>query len=166
MYLKNVLNKDMTIHFYQENRERGTMFLLNILIHSCIIILYTVEKFFCHYCLQSFSTAEILKLNIKDRFKINTKQKITMRKRADNVKFKTCQRKIKSLFIIYGCFENILQPEDNGKPNSKESYTNKYQRRIACSYYISSNKRRASNKCHLLVSATPLGIHIEISASL
>ena len=33
-------------------------------------------------------------------------------------------------------------------------------------YRISSNKRRASNKCRPLISAAPLGIHIEISASL
>ena len=25
-------------------------------------------------------------------------------------------------------------PEDNGKQNSEESYTNKYQKHIACSY--------------------------------
>ena len=124
MYLKNVLNKDMMIHYYQEKKERDTMFLLNILIHSCIIILYTVEKIFCRYCLQSFSTEETLKRHIKDRFKTNSIQEIIMPKRADNVKFKICQRKIKSPFIIYGCFENILQPEDNGKPNSNESYTN------------------------------------------
>ena len=33
-------------------------------------------------------------------------------------------------------------------------------------YRISSNKRRASNKCRPLISAAPLGIHIETSASL
>ena len=33
-------------------------------------------------------------------------------------------------------------------------------------YRISSNKCRVSNKRRLLISATPLGIHNEISASL
>ena len=33
-------------------------------------------------------------------------------------------------------------------------------------YRISSNKRRASNKRRPLISAAPLGIHIEISAFL
>ena len=33
-------------------------------------------------------------------------------------------------------------------------------------YRISSNKRRASNKFRPLISTAPLGIHIEISASL
>ena len=31
-------------------------------------------------------------------------------------------------------FESILVPEDNGKQNSNESYTNKYKKHIACSY--------------------------------
>ena len=31
-----------------------------------------------------------------------------------------------SPFIIYAHFENISMPEDNGKPNPEESYTNKY----------------------------------------
>ena len=36
--------------------------------------------------------------------------------------------------MIYADFESILMPEDNGKQNPKESYTNKYQKHIACSY--------------------------------
>ena len=28
----------------------------------------------------------------------------------------------------------MLVPEDNGKQNPEESYTNKYQKHIACSY--------------------------------
>ena len=31
-------------------------------------------------------------------------------------------------------FRSILMPEDNGKQNSKESYTTKYQKLIVCSY--------------------------------
>ena len=41
---------------------------------------------------------------------------------------------MKSLFMIYEDFESILVPEDNGKQNPVESYTNKYQKHIACSY--------------------------------
>ena len=36
--------------------------------------------------------------------------------------------------MIYAGFESILGPEDNGKQNPKESYMNKYQKHIACSY--------------------------------
>ena len=38
---------------------------------------------------------------------------------------KNYDRKIKSPFIIFGDFESILVPEDNGKQNPKESYTDK-----------------------------------------
>ena len=30
-------------------------------------------------------------------------------------------------------FESILVPEDNGKQNPEESYTNKYQKHVDCS---------------------------------
>ena len=50
------------------------------------------------------------------------------------VKFKDFERKIKSLFMIYVDFESILVHEDNGKQNPNESYTNKYQKHVACSY--------------------------------
>ena len=36
--------------------------------------------------------------------------------------------------MIYADFESTLAREDNGKPNPNESYTNKYQKHIACSY--------------------------------
>ena len=50
------------------------------------------------------------------------------------VKLKNYERKIKSPFIIYADFEKILVPHNNGKQSPKESYTNKYQKHIACSY--------------------------------
>ena len=36
--------------------------------------------------------------------------------------------------MIYEDFESILLPEDNWKQNPEESYTNKYQKHIVCSY--------------------------------
>ena len=35
---------------------------------------------------------------------------------------------------IYVDFDSILLPENNGKQNPEESYTNKYQKLITCSY--------------------------------
>ena len=37
--------------------------------------------------------------------------------------------------MIYADFESILVPKNNEKQNPKESYTNKYQKHVACSYY-------------------------------
>ena len=70
------------------------MFLSKISIHSCIIILYTMEeKHFCPYCLQVFSKEEILKSQIKDCFKINGKQKIIMPKEGDRLNSKIKKEK-------------------------------------------------------------------------
>ena len=41
---------------------------------------------------------------------------------------------MKSSFIIYADFESILVPQNNGKQNPNESFTNKYQKHVACSY--------------------------------
>ena len=57
-----------------------------------------------------------------------------MSKKSETVKFKNYTRKIKSLFMIYVDFESILILEKNGKQNSEESYTNKYQNHAGCSY--------------------------------
>ena len=36
--------------------------------------------------------------------------------------------------MIYADLESNLIPEKNGKQNSDESYTNKYQNHVGCSY--------------------------------
>ena len=89
------------------------------------------KKHFCRYSLQAFSPEEILKRHIKDYCKINSKQRIIMPKKDECVKFKNYERKIKSPFMIYTDFKSTSVPENNGKQNSKESYTNKYQKHIA-----------------------------------
>ena len=47
-----------------------------------------------------------------------------MPQKGEYVKFKNFERQIKSLFMIYADFENILEPEDNVMQNPNESYTN------------------------------------------
>ena len=77
-----------------EKKETDNMFLSKILILSCRIIHYILEKkHFCRYCLQTFSTEEILKCHIKDCFKINGKQRIIMLKKVDYAKFKIMKEK-------------------------------------------------------------------------
>ena len=36
--------------------------------------------------------------------------------------------------MVYTDFESILVPEENRKQNLEESYTNIYQKHVACSY--------------------------------
>ena len=45
--------------------------------------LHCRRKHFCCYCLQAFSTEEILKRHIKDCFKINGKQRIKMPEKGE-----------------------------------------------------------------------------------
>ena len=54
-----------------------------------------------------------------------------MPKKGGFVKLKNYERKIKPPFKIYTDFESILVP---GKKNPDESFTNKYQKHVACSY--------------------------------
>ena len=60
-----------------------------------------------------------------------------MPKEGEYVKFKNYERKVKSPFMIYVDFESILEAEE--KQNSDESYTNKYQKHVACSYGYKSS---------------------------
>ena len=110
-----VLIKDFNAFIYDHTLHRG-------------------RKHFYLYCLQAFSTEEILKRHIKDCFKINGKQRSIMPKKGEYVRFKYYKRKIKSPFMIYADFKSILVTEDNGKQNPEESCTNKYQKHITCSY--------------------------------
>ena len=57
-----------------------------------------------------------------------------MPKEGGYVRVKNYERKIKSPFMIYADFVNILVSEDHGKQNPDEYYTNKYQKYVACSY--------------------------------
>ena len=70
------------------------MFLSNVLIHlfMCDHTRHCGRKYFCRYCLQVFSTEEILKSHITDFFKINGKQKIKMRKKGEYIKFKNLEK--------------------------------------------------------------------------
>ena len=54
-----------------------------------------------------------------------------MNKKGKYNRFKNYERNIKSPITIYADFESILVPEDNGKQNPDESYTNKYQKHVA-----------------------------------
>ena len=57
-----------------------------------------------------------------------------MPKKGKWIKYKNYETKPKSPFTIYADFERILVLEDSEKQIPKESYTNKYQKDIACSY--------------------------------
>ena len=72
--------------------------------------IFTKRKRFC-YCLQAFSTEEILECHIKDIFKI-AKKELQWLKKCEYVKLKNYERKIKWPFTIYTDFHRVLVPED------------------------------------------------------
>ena len=65
---------------------------------------------------------------------MNGNETIKMAKKGEYVKFKHFERKLKSPLTIFADFESILVPEDNVKQNLNESYTNIFQKHVACSY--------------------------------
>ena len=79
-YHKNLVKKSILIYYLQKKKEKETMFLSKISIHSCInhILHLRKKKHFWRFCLQSFRTEEILKCHIKDCLKINDKPKNEM----------------------------------------------------------------------------------------
>ena len=56
--------------------------------------------------------------------KIALKLMIKMPKKGEYVRFENFEIKIKSPFMIYADFESVLVPENNGRQNPEESYTN------------------------------------------
>ena len=92
------------------------MFLSKILLLSCMIIIYIVQKkHLFRYYLQAFSREEILKPYIKDCLKINGKGRIMILKKGEYDKLKNYERKIKPPLITYADFESILVLGNNGK---------------------------------------------------
>ena len=103
--------------------------------NSCMTIYYlTKENIFVVIVYTLSLQKKILKLHIKDCFKINSKQTIQMPKKSESAKFKEFERKIELPFMVYADFESILVPEDNVKQNPNDSYTCKYQKHVACNY--------------------------------
>ena len=76
----------------------------------CDHTLHHGKKHFCRYCLQVFSTEEILKIHSKDCSKINGKQRIVMPKKDEHVKFKKLCHHLRFMQIlkVYLC-QNIME---------------------------------------------------------
>ena len=76
-----VLIKDFNTFLYDHKLHRG-------------------RKNLCRYCLKAFKTPEKLKFQIKDCFKIKSKQRIKIQKKGEYVRLKKYERKIRSPFMI------------------------------------------------------------------
>ena len=98
------------------------------------------RKHFCMYCLQCFSSIEILDAHRKDCIVINGKQAIKMPNEDENrVEFINHRKQIPVPFVIYADFEAITKKNkksdvNESKDNSNVSYTKAYQTHIDCGY--------------------------------
>ena len=98
------------------------------------------KKHFCMYCLQCFSSIEILDAHRKDCIVINGKQAIKMPNENENeVEFVNHRKQIPVPFVIYADFEAITKKNkkydvNESKDNSNVSYTKVYQTHIDCGY--------------------------------
>ena len=111
------------------------MFSSKILTHSCTMkhcigTGYILVIFACNHLVH---IAQILERDANVYFLI---QMIKMAKKGKTVKFKNYAKNklIKLPSMIYASFESILIPENSGKQNPDESYTNKYQNHVGYSF--------------------------------
>ena len=93
------------------------------------------KKHFCMYCLQNFSTEQILLKHKDNCMVVNGKQAISMPKKGENtLQFKNHQKQMPAPFVIYADFEAVTEKIQGCEPNNNKSYTNKYQKHTSCSY--------------------------------
>lgn len=100
-------------------------FMFNKSEHKC-------KKHFCMYCLQSFTTEEILTKHINNCMVINGVQAVEMPTEENNIlKFENDHKEKPTPFVIYADFEAILF---GCQPNNDSSYTNQYQKHTDCGF--------------------------------
>ena len=93
------------------------------------------KKHFCMYCLQNFTTEQILLKRKDNCMVVNRKQARRMPKKVENIlQFKNHQKQMPAPFVIYADFEAVTEKIQGCEPNNNKSYTNKYQTHTSCSY--------------------------------
>ena len=98
------------------------------------------KLFFCYYCLQHFTSENILKNHTEVCFKINGAQKVKIPKKRknNNIFFTNYQKQLMAPFVIYADFEFIAVPikKEHGKQTVayQEHKPCGYDYKIACQY--------------------------------
>ena len=93
------------------------------------------RKHFCMYCLQCFSSEDILSRHKSNCLIINGKQAIKMPEKDDNIlKYNNFHRQQAVPFVIYADFEAITKKVYGCRPNNSKSYTEAYQTHEDCGY--------------------------------
>ena len=93
------------------------------------------RKHFCMYCLQCFSSAEILSNHTENCIQVNGKQSITMPGKDNNIlKFNNYKYQLPTPFVIYADFEAITEKIHGCQQDGGKSYTEAYQKHTDCGY--------------------------------
>ena len=89
------------------------------------------RKHFCMYCLQCFSSEEILTKHKVTCIEINGMQSIKMPEPGTKISFRNYSKQLPAPFVIYADFEAITEKIPN---LDKKSNTEQYQKHIDCGY--------------------------------
>jgi len=71
------------------------------------------RKYFCMYCLQCFSSEDVLNKHKTECIVINGEKAVKMPQKGDNIVFKNYNRQLKAPFVIYADFEAITEKVDS-----------------------------------------------------
>ena len=92
------------------------------------------RKQFCMYCLQCFSSEQILLNHRQNCISINGEQAITMAEKGSRVNFMNFHKRLAVPFVIYADFEASTEKVHGCKPSDNNSYTEAYQKHTDCGY--------------------------------
>ena len=93
------------------------------------------RKHFCMYCLQCFSSEEVLKNHKDNCIQLNGEQAIKMPDKNNNtLKFNNFHKQQPVPFVIYADFEAITEKISGCRPNNNKSFTEAYQKHTDCGF--------------------------------
>ena len=93
------------------------------------------RKHFCMYCLQCFSSEEVLKNHKNNCIQVNGEQAIKMPDKNNNtLKFNNFHKQQPVPFVIYADFEAITEKISGCRPNNNKSFTEAYQKHTDCGF--------------------------------
>ena len=93
------------------------------------------KKHFCMYCLQCFSSKEVLNNHKNNCIQVNGEQAIKMPDKNNNtLKFNNFHKQRPIPFVIYADFEAITEKIPGCQPNNNKSFTDAYQKHTDCGF--------------------------------
>jgi len=97
--------------------------------------LHKERKHFCLYCLQCFSSEDVLERHRENCIVINGKQSIKMPEKGKNIlHFENFHKQLAVPFVIYADFEAITEKMHGCQPENNKSYTEAFQKHTDCGY--------------------------------